>query len=97
MTANHLTIMNEAPSETSMPMGIQENDIEYTLDNVLKIFELPRMPPWFVYVGSPKLYKALAGILRLAGLSLIAGHFHSGTSCSLCRLMFFLFCSYMYL
>ncbi|XP_018815607.2 uncharacterized protein LOC108987186 [Juglans regia] len=72
LTANHLTIMNEAPSENTMPMCIQENDIEYTLNNVLKIFELPRMPPWFVYVGSPKLYKALAGILRLVGLSLIS-------------------------
>ncbi|KAG7955252.1 hypothetical protein I3843_11G060800 [Carya illinoinensis] len=71
-TANHLTIMNEAPLENSTPMCIEENDIEYTLNNVLKIFELPRMPPWFVYVGSPKLYKALAGILRLAGLSLIS-------------------------
>jgi len=36
---------------------------------------LPRMPPWFSYVGSQKLYEMLAGILRLVGLSLMAGHF----------------------
>lgn len=36
-------------------------------------FVLPRMPPWFSYVGSQKLYEILAGILRLVGLSLMAG------------------------
>ncbi|XP_031381472.1 uncharacterized protein LOC116196072 isoform X2 [Punica granatum] len=37
-----------------------------------KSYELPRMPPWFVYVGSQKLYLTLAQILRLVGLSLMA-------------------------
>ncbi|KAL5977233.1 hypothetical protein ACLOJK_021576 [Asimina triloba] len=35
---------------------------------------LPRMPPWFVHVGGTRLYQALAGILRLVGLSMIADH-----------------------
>ncbi|KAF7808337.1 TELO2-interacting protein 1 like [Senna tora] len=35
-------------------------------------YELPRMPPWFGYVGSAKLYQPLAGILRLVGLSSVA-------------------------
>ncbi|KAL8136555.1 hypothetical protein V2J09_002556 [Rumex salicifolius] len=37
-------------------------------------YELPCMPPWFAYVGSPKLYLALGGILRLISLSLITSH-----------------------
>ncbi|KAK4794723.1 hypothetical protein SAY86_012717 [Trapa natans] len=42
------------------------------LELVQKSYELPRMPPWFVYVGSQKLYQTLAHILRLVGLSLVA-------------------------
>lgn len=38
-------------------------------------YELPGIPPWFVYIGCQKLYKALAGVLRLVGLSLLAGCF----------------------
>ncbi|KAL8497745.1 hypothetical protein ACS0TY_021177 [Phlomoides rotata] len=30
--------------------------------------ELPSMPPWFVNVGSQKLYQTLSGILRLVGI-----------------------------
>ncbi|GAU34751.1 hypothetical protein TSUD_17230 [Trifolium subterraneum] len=37
-----------------------------------KKYELPRMPPWFSYVGSLKLYQPLARILRLVGLSILA-------------------------
>ncbi|XP_057963630.1 uncharacterized protein LOC131154857 [Malania oleifera] len=61
-------IMNPASSEVSQ---FQHKDI--IMENMLKEYELPRMPPWFVYVGSQKLYKALAGILRLVGLSVISG------------------------
>ncbi|XP_009128339.1 TELO2-interacting protein 1 homolog isoform X2 [Brassica rapa] len=42
-------------------------------------FVLPRMPPWFSYVGSQKLYEMLAGILRLVGLSLMAGPENDGS------------------
>lgn len=34
---------------------------------------LPHMPPWFTHAGGHKLYELLAAILRLAGLSAVAG------------------------
>lgn len=68
--------MSATPFENSMGTDIREKVVEYPPENVQKSFEIPRMPPWFVYVGSPKLYQALAGILRLVGLSLLAGLFH---------------------
>nr|XP_023923287.1 TELO2-interacting protein 1 homolog isoform X2 [Quercus suber] len=71
-TSNYLTIMSATPFENSMGTDIREKVVEYPPENVQKSFEIPRMPPWFVYVGSPKLYEALAGILRLVGLSLLA-------------------------
>lgn len=71
-TSNYLTMVSAAPSENSMLMVTREKDVDYPLENLQKNFELPRMPPWFVYVGSLKLYQALAGILRLVGLSSIA-------------------------
>lgn len=50
---------------------------QYSAESISDVYELPRMPPWFVHVGSQKLYHALAGILRLVGLSLFAGCNHS--------------------
>ncbi|PKA61628.1 hypothetical protein AXF42_Ash018609 [Apostasia shenzhenica] len=44
-----------------------------TTENIPHDYHLPRMPPWFVNVGSQKLYVALAGILRLLGLSILSG------------------------
>ncbi|XP_057818002.1 uncharacterized protein LOC131031017 isoform X1 [Cryptomeria japonica] len=35
--------------------------------------QLPRMPPWFIHVGGHKLYQLIASIIRLAGLSAVAG------------------------
>lgn len=75
-TSNYLTIMSEGSPKNLTQIGIQDKDVEHALENVQKSFQLPRMPPWFVYLGSPKLYEALAGILRLVGLSLIAGYFN---------------------
>ncbi|KAL7592269.1 hypothetical protein Lser_V15G33916 [Lactuca serriola] len=47
------------------------------INNSFKIqneYDLPRMPPWFSSSGTQRqLYHALAGILRLASFSLIAG------------------------
>ncbi|KAF8412889.1 hypothetical protein HHK36_000861 [Tetracentron sinense] len=60
------------PSETSRVSDIENKEIQNPLEIVRNDFELPRMPPWFIYVGSQKLYQALAGILRLVGLSLMA-------------------------
>lgn len=36
-------------------------------------YELPHVPPWFVHSGSQKLYLALAGMIRLVGLSTVSG------------------------
>ncbi|XP_017985336.1 PREDICTED: uncharacterized protein LOC18594747 isoform X3 [Theobroma cacao] len=54
---------NAASSNSSKLMDIHEIGKQHTAED--KYFELPRMPPWFVYVGGQKLYQALAGILRL--------------------------------
>ena len=93
-TSNYLTLVSEAPSENATLMVTRDKDVDYRMEISQKNFELPRMPPWFVYVGSPKLYQALAGILRLVGLSSIAGCFNSCNSSSLFSFMYFLFCTY---
>ncbi|PIA42784.1 hypothetical protein AQUCO_02000317v1 [Aquilegia coerulea] len=49
-----------------------DKHLQIPLDSVHQNYEVPNMPPWFVYVGSQKLYHVLAGILRLVGLSLMA-------------------------
>ncbi|KAK9274612.1 hypothetical protein L1049_021862 [Liquidambar formosana] len=72
-------IMKAAPSEFPKFLGIQDKEIQYAPENVRKDYELPRMPPWFLYVGSQKLYHALAGILRLVGLSLMADYRSEGS------------------
>ncbi|CAA7394168.1 unnamed protein product [Spirodela intermedia] len=46
---------------------VQSNDVYGS-------FELPRMPPWFLTVGSDKLYMALSRLLRLLGLAMTAEH-----------------------
>ncbi|XP_074350478.1 uncharacterized protein LOC141689873 isoform X2 [Apium graveolens] len=53
-------------------LGAQNNKPVDTWENVHSEVELPRVPPWFVHVGSHKLYQTLARILRLVGLSLLA-------------------------
>ncbi|KAM1570897.1 hypothetical protein ACFX10_035845 [Malus domestica] len=78
ITSECLTIVAAAPRNSKIA-GIQEKDIPYTSDNVQKNYEnykLPRMPPWFVYIGSQKLYQTLSGILRLVGLSLMTDKKH---------------------
>ncbi|KAL9226053.1 hypothetical protein vseg_001907 [Gypsophila vaccaria] len=56
-----MSSMNVLAKETQHPSGRTFQD-----------YALPRMPPWFVHVGSYKLYQALAGLLRLVGLSLLS-------------------------
>ncbi|XP_060670317.1 uncharacterized protein LOC107403735 [Ziziphus jujuba] len=70
-TNDILTVWTTAP-KSSKVVAIQEKDISYPEQNVQKSYELPRMPPWFVYIGGQKLYQSLSGILRLVGLSLMA-------------------------
>ncbi|CAK9165660.1 unnamed protein product [Ilex paraguariensis] len=64
--------MNIMDAEGSKFPGIQNHRAHNLLENVQNEYELPHMPPWFSNVGSQKLYQALAGILRLVGLSLFA-------------------------
>ncbi|XP_030527813.1 TELO2-interacting protein 1 homolog isoform X2 [Rhodamnia argentea] len=52
--------------------GAQVKEIGYSQENIENSSELPRMPPWFENVGSQKLYRTLAQIVRLVGLSLLA-------------------------
>lgn len=74
------TLIGSIPSAVPKLTRIQEKVIEYPHATVQKIYDLPRMPPWFLSVGSQKLYEALAGTLRLVGLSLMPGYFDSQNS-----------------
>ncbi|KAG8487262.1 hypothetical protein CXB51_020577 [Gossypium anomalum] len=67
-----------ASSKSSKLTGMHEIGKQHTAEDRQANFELPRMPPWFVYVGGQKLYEALAGILRLVGLSLMADYKSEG-------------------
>lgn len=53
--------------------AIQNNETLYQPKTTLHAHEVPRMPPWFVYIGSERLYEAIAGVLRLIGLALFTG------------------------
>lgn len=74
-TIDDQATIGTAPYEISSFPVLEDKERHYQVEKMEKEYELPRMPPWFVYVGSQKLYKALAGILRLVGLSMMAGHF----------------------
>ncbi|CAN6853350.1 unnamed protein product [Brassica oleracea] len=74
------------PSITELKVGFRETSRSHAESDQGKLeisqtssFVLPRMPPWFSYVGSQKLYEMLAGILRLVGLSLMAGPENDGS------------------
>ncbi|KAE8699110.1 E3 ubiquitin-protein ligase RGLG2-like [Hibiscus syriacus] len=67
-----------ASSKSSKLMGIHEIGKQHTAEARQTYLKLPCMPPWFVYVGGQKLYEALAGILRLVGLSLVADYKSEG-------------------
>uniref|UniRef100_A0A0D9XMV1 TTI1 N-terminal TPR domain-containing protein n=1 Tax=Leersia perrieri TaxID=77586 RepID=A0A0D9XMV1_9ORYZ len=61
------------PASTSTKISvIQDNGLPYTTHNSVD-YELPHVPPWFVHVNNQKLYFALAGIVRLVGLSTVSG------------------------
>ncbi|KAG8092661.1 hypothetical protein GUJ93_ZPchr0012g21605 [Zizania palustris] len=51
---------------------IQDNGLPNTTHCPVE-YELPHVPPWFVHVNSQKLYFALAGMVRLVGLSSVSG------------------------
>ncbi|KAI4297078.1 hypothetical protein L6164_036986 [Bauhinia variegata] len=71
-------LINATSSEAPRRSLIKEKHIQEPAEAAQKNHELPRMPPWFGYVGSLKLYQPLAGILRLVGLSLVADCRHEG-------------------
>ncbi|KAK4369546.1 hypothetical protein RND71_013338 [Anisodus tanguticus] len=53
-----------ADSDNLGSRGNQNRRVHAT-ESVKNEHQLPRMPPWFVYVGIQKLYHSVAGILRL--------------------------------
>ncbi|XP_073223628.1 uncharacterized protein [Cicer arietinum] len=73
-----LPLLNSGLSENPKCTLIDKKDVQEPLKTAQKKYELPRMPPWFSYVGSLKLYQPLARILRLVGLSILADHSSEG-------------------
>lgn len=71
---------------------LHDEGSEKSADSANGGFEFPHMPPWFVHVGGQKLYHALAGILRLVGLSVMAGTLGFWTSNYYEKFFLFLFC-----
>ncbi|KHN46513.1 uncharacterized protein LOC114425384 [Glycine soja] len=71
-------LINSALSEVPKCRLIEEKSIDEPVKTAQNNYELPRMPPWFSYVGSIKLYQPLAGILRFVGLSLVADNISEG-------------------
>ncbi|XP_043712910.1 uncharacterized protein LOC122661552 [Telopea speciosissima] len=69
-------LMNDVPSELPKISEFDDKACEAEIIITCKNCELPRMPPWFVYIGSQKLYETIAGILRLVGLSTVADPAH---------------------
>ncbi|XP_026447090.1 uncharacterized protein LOC113347626 isoform X2 [Papaver somniferum] len=62
----------EASSKVSEIPNIREEVSQSSHGIPSQDYEIPRMPPWFFRVGSRKLYRTLAGVLRLVGLSTMA-------------------------
>uniref|UniRef100_I1QW83 TTI1 N-terminal TPR domain-containing protein n=1 Tax=Oryza glaberrima TaxID=4538 RepID=I1QW83_ORYGL len=61
------------PASTATKISvIHDNGLPNTTHSSVD-YELPHVPPWFVHVNSQKLYFALAGIVRLVGLSAVSG------------------------
>lgn len=70
---SEIKAITSAAREDSDLVGFQNRKASRSYEHVPNDFELPSMPPWFVYVGSQKLYQALAGILRLVSLYIFTG------------------------
>lgn len=74
---SHLTSEHQRAFTSAQHEGAQVKEIGYLQENIERS-ELPRMPPWFVNVGSQELYQTLAQIVRLGGLSLLADSRYEG-------------------
>ncbi|KAK7349039.1 hypothetical protein VNO80_23875 [Phaseolus coccineus] len=72
------SLINSGLSEVPKCRLIEEKSLENSFKTAQNKYELPRMPPWFSYVGSLKLYQPLAGILRFVGLSIVADNISEG-------------------
>ncbi|CAI8605258.1 unnamed protein product [Vicia faba] len=73
-----LPLLNSGVCENSKCGLIDKKYVQEPDETAPKNYALPRMPPWFGYVGSVKLYQPLARILRLVGLSILADHSGEG-------------------
>lgn len=62
-------------AENSQLLGFQNRKSLDLHEHVKNEYELPSMPPWFVNVGSQKLYQTLSGILRQVSLYVFTGWF----------------------
>ncbi|XP_038690270.1 uncharacterized protein LOC119989047 [Tripterygium wilfordii] len=70
---NCQNVMNvAAPSDILKITDTSEKEKRYPMGDVQSKYKVPQVPPWFIHVGSQKLYQAVAGILRLVGLSFMA-------------------------
>ncbi|RHN78390.1 hypothetical protein MtrunA17_Chr1g0164971 [Medicago truncatula] len=67
-----LPLLNSGVCENPKSGLIDKKYVQEPVKAAQKKYELPRMPPWFSYVGSHKLYQPLARILRLVGLCILA-------------------------
>ncbi|KAK2972025.1 hypothetical protein RJ640_005045 [Escallonia rubra] len=72
-TNDNKAVMDADPSDDPSILSIKNKRMLSSPENVHSEYKLPRLPPWFANVGSQKLYQTLAKILRLVGLSLVAG------------------------
>ncbi|XP_047335958.1 uncharacterized protein LOC124939537 [Impatiens glandulifera] len=77
MTGSIRQVVVDVTPEDTKFQAAQMKGIRYPFKNSMQEeYELPHIPPWFYNVGSDRLYQALAGILRLVGVSLIADSPH---------------------
>lgn len=74
-----LPLINSGSCEAPKCSLIEEKSTQGPFKSAHENKKLPRMPPWFSYVGSLKLYQPLSWILRLLALSSVAGDFKINT------------------
>ncbi|XP_057445724.1 uncharacterized protein LOC130737884 [Lotus japonicus] len=73
-----LPLINSGSCEAPKCSLIEEKSTQGPFKSAHENKKLPRMPPWFSYVGSLKLYQPLSWILRLLALSSVADHRSEG-------------------
>ncbi|XP_022028698.1 uncharacterized protein LOC110929817 isoform X1 [Helianthus annuus] len=81
ITEMKVTTFFENEKKSAVESNAFENPNSFKVQNE---YDLPRMPPWFSS-RNPKLYNALAGIIRLVSLSLIAAGARSDGNLSIIK------------